>query len=207
MDVETLERMNTPRGEVTVVGVGRLGVRLALNLIQVHRWGVGFLRVIDGQKIEENDVIHRLLGGKVGEYKVDLVHRLGGKRVIPIREYVTDDNLNVIRGDVVCITIAGGDTIPLTASIIKRAWEIGAKTISTAGVFGIDAKVEVMDVSEAEGNLVAERLKSFGITKDHKIVTTGKFIKDCEPITPYVLDEIARVMTVEVLRFLSKLSK
>jgi len=76
MDVETLERMNTPRGEVTVVGVGRLGVRLALNLIQVHRWGVGFLRVIDGQKIEENDVIHRLLGGKVGEYKVDLVHRL-----------------------------------------------------------------------------------------------------------------------------------
>jgi predicted ThiF/HesA family dinucleotide-utilizing enzyme len=201
--IEELERLKVPRGEVTIVGLGRLGIRVAMNLIQVHRGGAKVVRVIDGQRISEADIIHRLLGGKVGEYKVDLVYRLrGDKVVVPIREYITPSNLDLISGDVVCITIAGGNTIPITASIVKRAWEIGAMTISTAGVFGIDEEVRVMDVSEAKDNVVADELRSYGITKNHKIVTTGKFIRDKEPITPYVLDEIARVMTAEILRFL-----
>ncbi len=201
--IEELERRKVPKGEVTIVGVGRLGIRVALNLIQVHRGGAKVIRVIDGQKISEADIIHRLLGGEVGEYKVDLVYRLrGDKIVIPIREYITHENLDLISGDVVCITIAGGNTIPITASIIKRAWEINAMTISTAGVFGIDEKVKVMDVSQAKNNIVVEELRKHGITRNHKIVTTGKFIKDRDPITPYILDEIAKVMTIEILKFL-----
>ncbi len=200
--IAEFERLKTPKGEVTLVGLGRLGIRIGINLVQVHRGGPMTIKAIDGQKISEADVIHRLLGGKVDEYKVDLLYRLkGDKNVVPIRKYISNHNLDLISGDVVCITIAGGNTIPTTASIIKKAWEIGAKTISTAGVFGIDEEVKIMDVSKAN-NIVAEELKKHGITKNHKIVTTGKFVRDRDPITPYMLDEIAKIMTIEILRIL-----
>ena len=68
MDVEELEKMLKPRGEVSIIGCGRLGVRVAFDLLEVHRGGVEKLYIFDNAKIEENDIIHRKLGGKIGEY-------------------------------------------------------------------------------------------------------------------------------------------
>ena len=56
--IEELERLKVPRGEVTIVGLGRLGIRVAMNLIQVHRGGAKVVRVIDGQRSSEADIIH-----------------------------------------------------------------------------------------------------------------------------------------------------
>ena len=61
---------------VTLVGLGRLGLRIALDLIQVHRGGPKKITVIDGQKISAEDIIFRMNGGTIGEYKVDLLHQL-----------------------------------------------------------------------------------------------------------------------------------
>lgn len=205
MKIEEIENNKVPEGHVTLVGLGRLGIRTGINLAQVHRGGPQKITAIDSQKISQGDLIFKMLGGKLGEYKVDLLQDLCGiKEVIPIRQDITPKNLDLIQGDVVCVEIAGGNTIPTTAAIIKRAREIGAGTISTAGVFGIgNEKIRVMDISKADpDNPVARELRAEGIEENHTLITTGKFIRDSEPVTPYVLDEIARIMTKTILEAL-----
>lgn len=205
MNIEEIENNKIPEGHVTLVGLGRLGIRTGLNLTQIHRGGPQKITAIDSQKISAGDIIFKILGGKPGEYKVDFLHELRGiKEVTPIREDINLENLDLISGDVVCVEIAGGNTIPTTAAIVKRAHELGAATISTAGVFGIgNDKIEVMDISQADyNNPVANELKAEGITENHTIITTGKFIRDVEPVTPYVLDEIAKLITIEIMKAL-----
>lgn len=205
MKIEEIENNKVPAGHVTLVGLGRLGIRTGLNLTQIHRGGPHRITAIDSQKISSGDIIFKIMGGKPGEYKVDFLHELRGvKEVTTIREDIKLGNLGLIRGDVVCVEIAGGNTIPTTAAIIKRAHVIGATTISTAGVFGVgEEKIEVMDISEADhNNPVANELRDAGIENNHTIITTGKFIRDTEPVTPYVLDEIAKILTIEILKAL-----
>ena len=205
MNIEEIENNKVPEGHVTLVGLGRLGIRTGLNLAQVHRGGPQKITAIDSQKISQGDLIFKMLGGKLGEYKVDLLHDLCGiKEVIPIRQDITPKNLDLIQGDVVCVEIAGGNTIPNTAAIVKKAHQIGASTISTAGVFGIgNEKIRVMDISQADpDNPVANELRAEGIDENHTLITTGKFIRDSEPVTPYVLDGIARIMAMEILKAL-----
>lgn len=205
MKIEEIENNKVPEGHVTLVGLGRLGIRTGINLAQVHRGGPQKITAVDSQKISQGDLIFKLMGGKLGKYKVDLLHDLCGiKEVIPIRQDITPQNLDLIQGDVVCVEIAGGNTIPTTASIIKKAHQIGALTMSTAGVFGIgNEKIRVMDISQAEpANPVASELRAEGIEENHTLITTGKFIRDAEPVTPYVLDRIAQKMTMEILKAL-----
>lgn len=202
-ELEKIENSKIPQGKVTLVGLGRLGIRTGLNLAQIHRGGPKIITAIDSQKISEGDLVFRMLGGNIGDYKVDLLHNLRGiKEVIPIREDINSDNLDLINGDVVSIQIAGGHTIPIASTIIKKAWEVGAKTISTAGVFSKgDADIIVKDISEVDSNNpVVNELRSLGIKENHKIITTGNFITDKEPITPYVLDEIAKITTMEIIK-------
>jgi len=205
LKIEELEKRKVPKGHVTLVGLGRLGIRTGLNLAQIHRGGPQTITAIDGQRISEADIIFRMLGGKIGEYKVDLLAKLRGiKDVIPVKEDINEKNLDFIAGDVVSVQIAGGHTVPTTATIIKKAWEVGASTISTAGVFGKgDEKIEIMDISQADSdNPVVSELKAEGIEANHKIITTGKFIRNDEPVTPYVLDEIAKITTMEIIKAL-----
>ncbi len=200
MNVEDLERMLIPKGEVSVIGCGRLGVRVIFDLLEVHRGGVKKVYVFDNAKIEENDIIHRKLGGNVGEYKVDFIKRFFKDRVESYKVNINKDNLNLIRGDIAIICIAGGDTIPTTKAIIEYCKSIGIKTIGTNGVFGIDEKVKVCDAKYAKGPAKFLNLSEEG----HIVVGTEKFIKDFEPITPYTLDEIAKRMVIECLRILWK---
>ncbi|MCE5213700.1 MAG: hypothetical protein LLF83_03145 [Methanobacterium sp.] len=211
-DITELENCKIPKRHVTLVGVGRLGIKIGVNLIQVHRGGPNKITAIDNQKISSSDIIFKLLGGNFGDYKVDLLsslctHPENIRKIISVREDLTLKNLDLIYGDVVSIQIAGGNTIPITAAAIKRAHDMGAKTISTAGVFGIGAEeILTMDISQADDkNPVVRELREHGIEKNHKIVTTGKFIEDNIPITPYVLDKIANIMTREILKMLIKI--
>jgi predicted ThiF/HesA family dinucleotide-utilizing enzyme len=209
MNIKASEDSKIPKGQVTLIGVGRLGIRIGINLIQVHRGGPKIITGYDNQRITETDVIFKLFGAQFGDYKVDFLksictHPDDLRKVIAIREDLTLNNLDTLEGDVVSIQIAGGDTIGLTAAIIKKAHWIGAKTISTAGVFGIgEEEIKIMDISQAdESNPVVRLLKEQGIKENHRIITTGRFIKDQIPITPYVLDEYANKMTREILKLL-----
>lgn len=208
--IEELENEKIPRGEVSLVGLGRLGLRTALNLIQVHRGGPKTVYAIDGQKISIDDLIFRMHGAKIGEYKVDFLKRLAGegfnKEVIPVPQNINPENIDLIKGQVVCIEIAGGDTLKTSSEIIKQAHSQGALTISTMGVFGIgEEEVIVKDISELENdNPIVDFLKNEGITDNHLLIGTGKLIRDWEPVTPYTLDLISTIMTREVLKLLKK---
>ena len=209
MNIKELENSKLPKGSVSLVGVGRLGLRIGINLIQVHRGGPKKIYAFDNQKITETDVIFKLFGAEFGYYKVDFLknictHPNNLREVISYKEDLSHENLNLLKGDVVSIQIAGGDTIPTVAAVIKKAHEIGAKTISTAGVFGIGYNdIQVLDISEVDdSNPVVNLLREEGITENHRIITTGNFIEDKIPITPYVLDEYANTMTREILKML-----
>lgn len=205
---EDLERKKVPYGEATLVGLGRLGFRTGLNLVGVHRGGPEKITAIDGQKISDDDLIFKTLGAKSGEYKVDFFKKLTGqncsKKITGISRNISVDNLDLISGDVICIEIAGGDTLPITAGIIKKAHEMGISTISTMGVFGLGhEEIKAVDISEGDpGNPVVSGLMEYGIDENHLLVGTGKLIRDWEPVTPAILDKTAVAMTSEILKIL-----
>lgn len=207
--IQEMENSLIPKGSIDLVGFGRLGLRTGINLIQIHRGGPSKITVIDGQKISESDIIFLLNGAEVGTYKSDFLkelstHPANFREVVSITEDISEDNLDLITGDVVVIEIAGGNTIPTAAKIIKKAYENGSKTLGTAGIFGIgDEEIIVKDISEFDdSNPAVNELRKEGIVKDHLILTTSTFIRDAIPITPYVLDDIANTLTKEALKLL-----
>ncbi len=206
-EIQKMEDNKTPKGRIDLIGCGRLGLRVGINLMQVHRGGPKFIGAFDGQKIDGGDVIFTMLGAENGQNKTDFVKKLCThdekfREIKSFPEYISEDNLDLIEGDVVVIMVAGGNTIETASNIIKHAHKRGAKTIGTAGIFGFgDENIEVKDISEFDNtNPAVEELRAQGITKDHLIVTTNKFIRDNEPITPYTLDEIAKVLTINALK-------
>ncbi|ABD40001.1 UBA/THIF-type NAD/FAD binding fold protein [Methanospirillum hungatei JF-1] len=207
MTIIEMENQKIPRGHVTLVGLGRLGFRIALDLIQVHRGGPKKITVIDGQKISAEDIIFRMNGGTIGEYKVDLLHQLSHpqntRQIETIHENIAPHNLDLITGDVVSIQIAGGDTLPVTAMIVAHAHSYGAKTISTMGVSGIgNEQIRALDIDSADPhNPIVKSLRDQQI-KGHILVGTGKLIRDWEPVTPHILDRVSEVMTAEILTLL-----
>ena len=206
-EIQKMEDNKTPKGRIDLIGCGRLGLRVGINLMQVHRGGPKVIGAFDGQKIDGGDVIFTMLGADNGQNKTEFVKKLCThdekfREIKSFPEYISEDNLDLIEGDVVVIMVAGGNTIETASNIIKHAHKRGAKTIGTAGIFGFgDENIEVKDISEFDNtNPAVEELRAQGITKDHLIVTTNKFIRDNEPITPYTLDEIAKVLTINALK-------
>ena len=212
--IQEMENNLIPKGSIDLVGFGRLGLRTGINLIQIHRGGPSKITVIDGQKISASDIIFLLKGADIGTYKSDFLkeistHPKDFREVVSINEDINEDNLDLITGDVVVIEIAGGNTVPTAAKIIKKAHENGSKTLGTAGIFGIgNEEIIVKDISEFDdSNPVIEELRKEGIVKDHMVVTTSTFIRDSIPITPYVLDNIANTITKEALKLLIEKNK
>ncbi|WP_319578788.1 hypothetical protein [uncultured Methanospirillum sp.] len=210
LPIEEVEKQKCPWGEVTLIGLGRLGLRTALTLMQAHRGGPRRIVAVDGQTISADDLIFRMMGGGIGDYKVKFFQNLApagfSKEITGIASYVADANMaDLIAGDVVCIEIAGGDTLPLTTKIIRYAQQIGAVTISTMGVFGVgDVPVMVSRIEDADQtNPIVAYLTENGI-KEHILVGTGKLIRDWEPVIPPVLDRVSLAISSEVLRQLNQ---
>ena len=208
-EIQKIEDSRIPRGRIDLIGVGRLGLRIGINLMQAHRGGPKTIGAFDGQKISGGDVIFTLLGAEIGEYKTDFLKRICThpeefRNIESHTEYVTEDNIDLVQGDIVILILAGGNTIPTAAKIIKHAHERGAKTIGTAGIFGFgDENIEIKDISEYDNNNPAvEELRAEGITENHLVLTTNKLIRDNEPVTPYTLDEVAKIITMNALKLL-----
>ncbi len=125
-DIQKMEDRQVPQGRIDLVGCGRLGLRIAINLMQVHRGGPKTIGAFDGQKIDGGDVIFTLLGAKPSDNKTDFIKQLCThdekfRNIESHPEYIDEDNIDLLEGDVVIIVIAGGNTIPTAAKIIKHA--------------------------------------------------------------------------------------
>lgn len=208
-EIQKIEDSRLPKGRIDLIGCGRLGLRIAINLMQAHRGGPKTIGAYDAQKISGGDVIFTLLGAEIGESKAEFIKRIcthdeDFRNIESHSVDIDENNLDLIKGDIVIIVIAGGNTIPTSAKIIKHAHERGAITIGTAGIFGFgDENIEFKDISEFDDNNPAvEELRAQGITENHLIITTNKLIRDREPVTPYTLDEVAKVITMNALKLL-----
>lgn len=208
-EIQKMEDKQVPHGRIDLIGCGRLGLRIGINLIQVHRGGPKIIGAFDGQKNDGGDVIFTMLGAKCGQNKPDFLKQLcthdeNYRTVESYPEYISEENLDLIKGDVVIIVIAGGNTIPTAAKIIKHAQDRGAITIGTAGIFGFgNENIEIKDISEYDNsNPAVEELRAQGITENHLVLTTNKLIRDNEPVTPYTLDEVSKIITINALKLL-----
>ena len=206
-EIQKMENKQVPQGRIDLIGCGRLGLRIGINLMQVHRGGPKTIGAFDGQKIDGGDVIFTMLGAEIGQNKPDFIRQLcthdeSFRNIESHPEYITDDDLDLIKGDVVIIVIAGGNTIPTASKIIKHAHKRGAITIGTAGIFGFgNENIEIKDISEYDSsNPAVEELRAHGITENHLVLTTNKLIRDNEPVTPYTLDEVAKIITMTALK-------
>ena len=213
-NIQKIEDSRVPKGRIDLIGCGRLGLRIGINLMQAHRGGPKTIGAFDGQKVSGGDVIFTLYGAEVGEYKTEFLERICThpeefRNIESHTEYIDEDNLDLVKGDVVILILAGGNTIPTAAKIIKHAHERGAKTIGTAGIFGFgDENIEIKDISEYDNNNPAvEELRAQGITKDHLVLTTNKLIRDNEPVTPYTLDEVAKIISKNALMLLKEIKE
>ena len=63
-NIQKMEDKHVPQGRIDLIGCGRLGLRIAINLMQVHRGGPKTIGAFDGQKISGGDVIFTLHGEK-----------------------------------------------------------------------------------------------------------------------------------------------
>lgn len=210
-EIQKMEDKQVPKGKIDLIGVGRLGLRIGINLMQVHRGGPKVIGAFDGQEISGGDVIFTLYGAEIGESKPDFLKRLcthdeDFRKIESHSEYITPENIDLVDGDVVIIVIAGGNTISTASEIIKHAHKKGAKTIGTAGIFGFgNEDIEIKDISEyGNDNPAIEELRQQGITENHLILTTHKLIRDNEPVTPYTLDEVANIITMNALKLLKQ---
>lgn len=208
-EIQQIEDSRVPKGKIDLIGVGRLGLRIGINLMQAHRGGPKIIGAFDGQKISGGDVIFTILGAEIGQSKAEFLkslctHDEDFRKIESHSENITKENIDLIDGDVVIIVIAGGNTISTAAEIIKHAHKRGAKTIGTAGIFGFgDENIEIKDISEYDNNNPAvEELRAQGITENHLVLTTNKLIRDNEPVTPYTLDEVAKYITMNALKLL-----
>ncbi len=208
-EIKKMEDKQVPKGRIDLIGCGRLGLRIGINLIQVHRGGPKVIAAFDGQEIDGGDVIFTLLGAETGKSKPDFLkqlctHNPDFRKVVSYSDYISEKNIDLLEGDVVIIVIAGGDTIPTAAKIIKHAQRRGAKTIGTAGIFGFgNENIEIKDISEYDdSNPAIQELRKEGVKENHLILTTHKLIRDNEPVTPYTLDEVAKVITMNALKLL-----
>lgn len=210
-EIQKMEDKQVPKGKIDIIGVGRLGLRIGINLMQVHRGGPKVIGAFDGQEISGGDVIFTLYGAEIGESKPDFLKRICThdeefRKIESHPEYITKENIDQINGNVIIIVIAGGNTISTASQIVKHAHNIGAKTIGTAGIFGFgDENIEIKDISEYDNNNPAvEELRQHGITENHLVLTTNKLIRDNEPVTPYVLDDVAKLITINALKLLKE---
>ena len=95
--IQEIENSRIPKGRIDLIGFGRLGLRVGIHLIQVHRGGPKEIGVFDGQKIDGRDIIFTMKGAKVGEYKSDFLNKLcthdeSFRKILKSNDLVTRDS-------------------------------------------------------------------------------------------------------------------
>ena len=97
-EIQKIEDKLVPKGKIDLVGCGRLGLRICINLMQVHRGGPKVISAFDGQKISGGDVIFTLNGAEIGEAKPDFLKRIcthdeDFRKIESHPEYITKENI------------------------------------------------------------------------------------------------------------------
>ena len=101
-EIQKMEDKQVPKGRIDLIGCGRLGLRIAINLMQVHRGGPKVIGAFDGQTISGGDVIFTLLGAEIGQNKPDFIKQLCThdetfRKIESHPEYINEDNLDLIK--------------------------------------------------------------------------------------------------------------
>lgn len=189
---ERMERLR--KCKVVVVGLGGVGAYAAEMLA---RAGVGSLVILDSDVISPTNKNRQLLAleSTMGRYKSDLMkQRLKdinpSLEVVPIREYLTEENvselLSPFKPDYIVDAI---DTLSPKISLIKYAVKNGIRLVSSmgAGAKSDATKVTIKDISKSYNcplaYILRKRLRKEGISKGFRVVFSEE-LPDTDAIVP-----------------------
>lgn len=189
---ERMERLR--KCKVVVVGLGGVGAYAAEMLA---RAGVGSLVILDSDVISPTNKNRQLLAleSTMGRYKSDLMkQRLKdinpSLEVVPIREYLTEENvselLSPFKPDFIVDAI---DTLSPKISLIKYAVKNGIRLVSSmgAGAKSDATKVTIKDISKSYNcplaYILRKRLRKEGISKGFRVVFSEE-LPDTDAIVP-----------------------
>lgn len=174
---ETEQRLRTLR--VTVVGCGGVG---GYAVEALARSGVGHLRIIDADDVAPSNINRQIIAlhSTVGESKVELLARRARDinpeiEIVPIKDFLTPDNLEEMVGDADYIVDAI-DTVAPKVALIKYALTNKIKIISSMGAGGrVDpTKVCYADLWETRedglARAVRQRLKKEKLRRPLRVV-------------------------------------
>lgn len=189
---ERMERLR--KCKVVVVGLGGVGAYAAEMLA---RAGVGSLVILDSDVISPTNKNRQLLAleSTMGRYKSDLMEQRlkdinPSLEVIPIREYLTEENvselLSPFKPDYIVDAI---DTLSPKISLIKYAVKNGIRLVSSmgAGAKSDATKVTIKDISKSYNcplaYILRKRLRKEGISKGFRVVFSEE-LPDTDAIVP-----------------------
>lgn len=189
---ERMERLR--KCKILVVGLGGVGAYAAEMLA---RAGVGSLVILDSDVISPTNKNRQLLAleSTMGRYKSDLMEQRlkdinPSLEVIPIREYLTEENvselLSPFKPDYIVDAI---DTLSPKISLIKYAVKNGIRLVSSmgAGAKSDATKVTIKDISKSYNcplaYILRKRLRKEGISKGFRVVFSEE-LPDTDAIVP-----------------------
>ena len=177
---------------VLLIGLGGVGGHAFESLV---RSGIGTIIVVDNDKFDETNLNRQILATKktLNKYKVDIAEERKNEinpscKIIKIKEFITEENINILFAEKIDFVIDAIDTVKTKKQIIKECLKRKIKFISIMGTGGkMDAsKLEIIDLSKTSYDPIAKiirtDLKKENIKGKIKVISSTEKPKVTKPI-------------------------
>lgn len=157
---------------VLLLGLGGVG---GYSFESLLRSGIGTIIVVDNDRFEESNLNRQLLANldNIGNYKVD--EALKRKeiinpecKIIKIKEFITEDNIDILFKYKIDFVIDAIDTVGTKKLIIKNCLEKKIKFISVMGTGNkLDStKLEITDIRKTMYDPLAKAIRKY-VNSEH----------------------------------------
>lgn len=177
---------------VLLVGLGGVGGYAFESLV---RSGIGTIIVVDNDTFDITNLNRQVLAtlNTINKYKTDIAEERKNSinkniKIIKIKEFITNDNLDILFQNKIDFVIDAIDTIKTKELIIKQCLKRKIKFISIMGTGGkMDAsKLEIIDLSKTTYDPIAKIIrtdfKKENIKGKIKVISSNEKTKTSKPV-------------------------
>lgn len=152
---------------VLLLGLGGVGGHAFETLL---RSGIGTIIVVDNDIVDETNINRQLLTNinNIGKYKVDEAEKRKDIinpecKIIKIKDFITEENIDLLFQNKIDFVIDAIDTIKTKKQLIKKCTENNIKIISVMGTGNkMDpTKLTITDIRKTSYDPIAKEIRKF----------------------------------------------
>jgi len=152
---------------ILLLGLGGVGGYTFEALV---RSGIGTIIVVDNDTIDVTNLNRQILTNQtnIGKYKVDEAENRKNIlnkdcKIIKIKEFITEDNINSLFNQKIDFVVDAIDTLKTKKALIKKCLEQNIKIISVMGTGNKmhPEKLEIIDIRKTSYDPIAKEIRSF----------------------------------------------